>query len=186
MFGSLWGAAPAAADEVNMPVKCLLNACLLSRGGRGCACRADVNLPISFLARSQAEPQREEGEDAASSSAKPAAGFNIWGVAAVVTQNLKAQVGEVVHSVKATDWTAELSSFRGGVSEETKVIKENTVKLAQHIPEVVAPLPGKASPPACMRPCGLHGMAYDPLHAQWPHRVLREAPLLELPPWATR
>lgn len=128
------------------------------RGGQAPLCSASL-LPWLLLMRGGGKgggkladfprfcPQEEpkEGEDAASSS-KPAGAFNIWGVAAAVTQNFKAQVGEVVSSVKATDWTAELSSFRGGVSEETKVIKENTVKLAQHIPEVVAPLPGKARP----------------------------------------
>ncbi|KAG2492450.1 hypothetical protein HYH03_009392 [Edaphochlamys debaryana] len=71
--------------------------------------------------------------------------LSFWSVAAAVTSTVKARADELVKSVVDTDWRNELSTFSHGVGEESKVLKEETAKLVEHLPEQIMDLPEKAA-----------------------------------------
>lgn len=72
---------------------------------------------------------------------RPLANFDIWGLANVVSNTVKARTEELVKSVQQTDWKAELMAFSKEAAEEGKTLSHKTAELVEHLPEQLEKLP---------------------------------------------
>ncbi|KAJ9523234.1 hypothetical protein QJQ45_024023 [Haematococcus lacustris] len=64
-----------------------------------------------------------------------------WGLASAVGTTVKAMQHEIVKSVQATDWKAELMAFGKEAAEEGKTLRHKTAELVEHLPDIADHLP---------------------------------------------
>eukprot|EP00798_Chlamydomonas_sp_ICE-L_P012554 gene12554-15776_t len=99
----------------------------------------------------QSRSKEKEGEvgpnDASTSSsatAKPVVPFDIWNVAASLSNTMKARAEGVLASVQDTDWKNELMAFSKEVKGEADMVKNKADQVVEQLPGVVNELPKQA------------------------------------------
>ncbi|GFH15217.1 predicted protein, partial [Haematococcus lacustris] len=90
----------------------------------------------------EAAPGESQGRDA--EGPKPSSVDPLswgWGLASAVGTTVKAMQHEIVKSVQATDWKAELMAFGKEAAEEGKTLRHKTAELVEHLPDIADHLP---------------------------------------------
>ncbi len=83
-------------------------------------------------------------------------GFNLWGVAAAVSNSVKARADELVKSVQETDWKAEIMAFskvgavHGGQRRAQRAARGETCCMR----------PDRTNPPPAHAACPLAGLTH--------------------------
>lgn len=76
-------------------------------------------------------------------STKP---FDFWGAASGLAERVKQGTAELAHTVRDTDWRAEIQAFGEDLAEETEELGASAVAAAQHAVDNIEHLPQTVRP----------------------------------------